>query len=143
MAQKTEVHKPVEPMEPIETTTSSRIKINAVYEDAKDVHVRNYILYTGHDGADNYLYLDETSTERIDCDTLMDFCSKGVLIYVVFRGTYSKVIDFARVVNGTLEKYAYCKIFADKGAATFYSKEHINGSGEIVNNGSGKENNKN
>ena len=134
--------KPMEPIEPIETTTSSRIKINAVYEDAKDIYVRNYILYSTDDG---YLSFDETGTELIDCDTLMDLCSKGVLIYGVFRGMYSKVIDFARfeamnLVNGTLDKYAYCNIFTEKGVATFYSKEYVPAeSGEIVDDGSGKE----
>ncbi len=137
MAEK-EISKPVEP---IETTTNSRIKVNTIYEDAKDVHVENYILYPtdGH-----HLSFDETGTELIDCDALMDLCSKGVLIYGVFRGMYSKVIDFAKfeamnVVNGTLEKYAYCNIFTEKGVATFYSKEYVPAeSGEIVDDGSGK-----
>ena len=142
MAEK-EVSKPVEPMEPIETTTSSRIKINAVYEDAKDIHVRNYILYSTDDGY--HLSFDETGTELIDCDTLMDLCSKGVLIYGVFHGMYSKVINFAKfetmnMVNGTLEKYAYCNIFTEKGVDTFYSKEYVPAeSGEIVDDGGGKE----
>ena len=133
---------PTEPTEPIETTTNSRIKVNTIYEDAKDVHVENYILYPTDDG--HHLSFDETGTELIDCDALMDLCSKGVLIYGVFRGMYSKVIDFAKfeamnVVNGTLEKYAYCNIFTEKGVATFYSKEYVPAeSGEIVDDGSGK-----
>ena len=106
-------------MEPIETTTSSRIKINAVYEDAKDIHVRNYILYTG---VGKYLYLDETSTEKIDCDTLMDFCSKGVLICNPKDYSYSYVSSFSK---SSLGGYTIVQISGLNSPISYYSKEYV------------------
>lgn len=129
MEEKKEVMKPVEPMEPIETTTSSRIKINAVYEDAKDIHVRNYILYTG---ADKYLYLDETSTEKIDCDTLMDFCSKGVLICDPNDNSYNYVSSFGK---SSLGGYTIVSISGRDSLISYYSKEYVDN--EIVDPGPG------
>ena len=137
MNKKGETMKPVKPTEPIETTTSSHIKGNAIYEDAKDVHVRNYILYIG---ADKYLYLDETSTEKIDCDTLMDFCSKGVLICNPKVNSYTYVSSFGKSPR---DGYTVVKTFDHGSLESYYSKEYISGSGEIVDPGGGKENNKN
>ena len=113
-----------EAIEPIETTTSSRIKINAVYEDAKDIHVRNYILY---DDGHNYLYLDEALTEKVDCDTLMDLCSKGVLIYHPNDNSYSYVSSFSK---SSLGGYAIVQISGRDSLISYYSKEYISGSGE-------------
>ena len=128
MEEKKEIIKPpvepTEPTEPIETTTSSRIKINAVYEDAKDIHVRNYILY---DNVDSYLYLDKALTEKVDCDTLMDLCSKGVLIYHSNDNSYSYVSSFGK---SSLGGYAIVRISGLKSLISYYSKEYISGSGE-------------
>lgn len=128
MAEK-EVIKPSKPTEPIETTTSSRIKINAVYEDAKDIHVRNYILYTG---MNKYLYLDETSTEKIDCDTLMDFCSKGVLICNPKDNSYYYVSSFGK---SPLGGYTIVMISDRDSQIRYYSKEYVDN--EIVGPGPG------
>ena len=119
---KTEVIKPTKPTKPTETTETakgSRIKINTIYEDAKDIHVRNYILYTG---ADKYLYLDEALTEKIDCDTLMDFCSKGVLVHHPKNGSYANVIDFGK---DPLKGYAIAHLQGDSERTRFYSKEYV------------------
>ena len=116
--------KPTEPTEPIETTTSSRIKINTVYEDAKDIHVRNYILY---DNGASYLYLDKALTEKVDCDTLIDLCSKGVLIYHPNDNSYSYVSSFGK---SSLGGYAIVRISGLKSLISYYSKEYISGSGE-------------
>ena len=127
MEEKREIMKPVkptEPTEPIETTTSSRIKINAVYEDAKDIHVGNYILYNN---GDSYLYLDKALTEKIDCDTLMDFCSKGVLICHLNDNFHSYVSSFGK---SSLGGYAIVQISGPKSQISYYSKEYISGSGE-------------
>ena len=124
MAEK-EIAKPVKPTEPPHrTTTSSRIKVNAVYEDAKDIHVRNYILY---DDGYNYLCLDEALTEKVDCDTLMDLCSKGVLIYHPDDNSYSYVSSFGKSSPGG---YAIVQISGLKSLISYYSKEYISGSGE-------------
>lgn len=125
MAEK-EVIKPDKPTEPPHgTTASSRIKVNAIYEDAKDVHVRNYILYTG---ADKYLYLDETSTEKIDCDTLMDFCSKGVLICDPNDNSYNYVSSFGK---SSLGGYTIVMISGHDSLISYYSKEYISGPGDV------------
>lgn len=118
-----------EVIEPIEITTSSRIKINAVYEDAKDVHVRNYILYNE---GNNYLYLDEALTEKVDCDTLMDLCSKGVLVYYPNSGSYANVIGFGK---DSLNRYAMAYVQSVSERITLYSKEHVDK--EIVDPGPG------
>ena len=116
---KGETMKPVEPMEPIETAKGSRIKINAIYEDAKDVHVRNYILYNK---GNNYLYLDEAFTEKVDCDTLMDLCSKGVLVYYPNSGSYANVIGFGK---DSLNGYAMAHVQGVSERIHFYSKEYV------------------
>ena len=80
-AGKTEITKPVEPMEPIETTTSSHIKGNAmdkIYADSENKYVKNTVLYVRD--IDEYAYLDEAFTEKVDRDTLFNLCVNGVLI---------------------------------------------------------------
>ena len=109
---------PEETIEPIETAKGSRIKINAVYEDAKDIHVRNYILYNE---GNNYLYLDEAFTEKVDCDTLMDLCSKGVLVYYPNSGSYANVIGFGK---DSLNGYAMAHVQGVSERINLYSKEH-------------------
>ena len=121
---------PEETIEPIETAKGSRIKINAVYEDAKDIHVRNYILYNE---GNNYLYLDEALTEKVDCDTLMDLCSKGVLVYYPNSGSYANVIGFGK---DSLNRYAMAHVQGVSGRINLYSKEHPEK--EIVDPGPGE-----
>lgn len=80
-AGKTEITKPVEPMEPIETTTSSHIKGNAmdkIYADSENKYVKNTVLYARDN--DEYAYLDEAFTEKVDRDTLFNLCVNGVLV---------------------------------------------------------------
>ena len=70
-----------EPMEPIETTTSSHIKGNAmdrIYADSENKYVKNTVLYAKDN--DEYAYLDEAFTEKVDRDTLFNLCVNGVLI---------------------------------------------------------------
>ena len=78
---KGKVEKPVEPVEPIETTTSSHIKGNAmdkIYADSENKYVKNTVLYVRD--TDEYAYLDEAFTEKVDRDTLFNLCVNGVLI---------------------------------------------------------------
>ena len=118
-----------EAIEPTEIAKSSRIKINAVYEDAKDIHVRNYILYNN---GDSYLYLDEALTEKVDCDTLMDLCSKGVLVHYTRSGSYANVIEFGK---DPLKGYAIAHVQGVSERINFYSKEYVDN--EIVDPGPG------
>ena len=126
---------PEETIEPIETAKGSRIKINAIYEDAKDIHVRNYILYNNNE--DSYLYLDEALTEKVDCDTLMDLCSKGVLVYYPNSGSYANVIGFGK---DSLNRYAMAHVQGVSERINLYSKEHPEK--EIVDPGPGEHGNR-
>ena len=78
MAQKTEVHKPVKPTEPIETTESEVIHMDRIYADSESKYVKNTVLYVRD--TDEYAYLDEAFTEKVDRDTLFNLCVNGVLV---------------------------------------------------------------
>ena len=70
-----------EPIEPIETTISSHIKGNAmdrIYADSEHKYVKNTVLYVRD--IDEYAYLDEAFTEKVDRDTLFNLCVNGVLV---------------------------------------------------------------
>ena len=67
-----------EAIEPTEITKSSRIKINAVYADSENKYVKNTVLYARDN--DEYVYLDEAFTEKVDRDTLFNLCVNGVLV---------------------------------------------------------------
>ena len=134
MAKKVDPTKPIEPVEPIETAKGSRIKINAIYEDAKDIHVRNYILYNN---GDSYLYLDEALTEKVDCDTLMDLCSKGVLVHYTESGSYANVIEFGK---NSLKGYAIAYVQGVSERIHLYSKEYVEK--ELVDPGPGEHGNR-
>ena len=72
---------PTEPTEPIETTTSSHIKGNVmdrIYADSENKYVKNTVLYVRDN--DEYAYLDEAFTEKVDRDTLFNLCVNGVLV---------------------------------------------------------------
>lgn len=48
-----------------------------IFADAEEKYVKNVILY-GH--TDNYLYTDAEHTQKVDKDTVMNLCKKGVLV---------------------------------------------------------------
>ena len=81
MAKKVNPEETIEPMEPIETTTSSHIKGNAmdrIYADSENKYVKNTVLYVRDN--DEYAYLDEAFTEKVDRDTLFNLCVDGILL---------------------------------------------------------------
>ena len=81
MAKKVNPEETIEPMEPIETTTSSHIKGNAmdrIYADSENKYVKNTVLYVRD--TDEYAYLDEAFTEKVDRDTLFNLCVDGILL---------------------------------------------------------------
>ena len=49
-----------------------------IYADAEQKYVMNTLLY-GH--TDNYVYMDEAHTQKIDKDTLHEILSKGAIIH--------------------------------------------------------------
>ena len=75
---KKEVIKPVEPMESIETTESEVIHMDRIYADSENKYVKNTVLYVRD--IDEYAYLDEAFTEKVDRDTLFNLCVNGVLV---------------------------------------------------------------
>ena len=67
-----------EAIEPIETTTNSRINMDRIYADSENKYVKNTVLYVRD--IDEYAYLDEAFTEKVDRDTLFNLCVNGVLV---------------------------------------------------------------
>lgn len=49
-----------------------------IYADAEQKYVMNTLLY-GH--TDNYIYMDEAHTQKVDKDTLHEILSKGAIIH--------------------------------------------------------------
>ena len=48
------------------------------YEDAKDIHVRNYVLYAK--ASDNYVYSDKELKNKLSASELTDLFFKGLMI---------------------------------------------------------------
>ena len=81
MAKKVNPEETIEPTKPIETTISSHIEGNAmdrIYADSENKYVKNTVLYARDN--DEYAYLDEAFTEKVDRDTLFNLCVNGVLV---------------------------------------------------------------
>ena len=112
--------KPTEPTEPIETTTSSHIKGNVmdrIYADSENKYVKNTVLYVRDN--DEYAYLDEAFTEKVDRDTLFNLCVNGVLI--------QKNTDVFIPYCFTTPDADYLTIKFGNGSSSYtaYSREHI------------------
>lgn len=63
--------------------------MNVVYADAEEKYIKNVILY-GH--TDKYLYIDEAHKTKVDAETLMNLCKKGLI--VVYNGFHCAPICF-------------------------------------------------
>ena len=61
--------------------------MTVVYADAEEKYVKNVILYGKT--ADNYLYTDSKCSEvnKVDKDTLLNLCKKGVISIITARIT--------------------------------------------------------
>ena len=70
--------------------------INRVFEDAKDQHVAANILYGDGTSA---LFVDSAKTTKVDHDTALDLCFKGLFVFVT--DTYYPVTSF-KDSSGTL-----------------------------------------
>lgn len=66
--------------------------INYIYADAEEKYVKAALLY-GKNG-DNYVYVASGCTEgdKIDKDTLMNLCKKGVI--VSYQGAFYRPVSF-------------------------------------------------
>lgn len=84
--------------------------MNQIFEQSKDLHVRNTYVYAKN--ADPYVYADSTNTIKIDAATLNDLFLKGVV--VVDGSVEYKAVSFGIAAGvGTL---TYVK--ADAATAT-------------------------
>ena len=68
-----------------------------IFQDAKDKYVSTTVL----NGDGTTLYADEKNTEKVDHDTALDLCFKGVVVYDLTDKTYYSVVSF-KEASGTL-----------------------------------------
>ena len=52
--------------------------MDRIYADSENKYVKNIVLYARDN--DEYAYLDEAFTEKVDRDTLFNLCVNGVLV---------------------------------------------------------------
>lgn len=65
------------------------MKISKIFKDAKDKNVATFILYG--DGSST-LYTDSAKSVKVDYETALDLCFKGVVVFVT--DTYYPVTSF-------------------------------------------------
>lgn len=65
------------------------MKIFKIFKDAKDKNVATNVLYG--DGSSN-LYVDSKKSTKVDYETALDLCFKGVIVFVT--DTYYPVASF-------------------------------------------------
>lgn len=100
-----------------------------IYEDSKDLHVANTVLYlksNTEQEKDTYIYKDENFTEKVSKDELIECCKKGVLFHM--SGLYDGTDPFeayymplmCRAING----FASVIIEFSDGTTPYYSSEY-------------------
>lgn len=97
--------------------------MTVVYADAEEKYVKNIILYGKT--SDNYLYTDSKCTEvnKVDKDTLLNLCKKGVIIN--YNSTYYMPLFFKEESGGSVSVTFATAVSASASAATtLYSKEY-------------------
>lgn len=97
--------------------------MTVIYADADEKFVKNVVLYGKT--SDDYLYTDSACTEngKVDKDTLLNLCKKGVLIN--YSGAYYVPIFFKEESAGSVSVTFATAISASASAATtLYSKEY-------------------
>lgn len=116
MAEK-EVIIPDKPTEPIETTESEVIHMDRIYADSENKYMKNTVLYVRDN--DEYVYLDEVFTEKVDRDTLFNLCVNGVLV--------QKNTDVFIPYCFTTPHARYLTIKFGNGSSSYtaYSREHL------------------
>lgn len=72
-------------------------KRTEVYSDAEEKYLKSTVLY-GH--TDKYLYFDDAHTQKVDKDTLMNLCKKGLIVF--YNSTYCMPVCF-KETSGYLE----------------------------------------
>ena len=97
--------------------------MTVVYADAEEKYVKKVILYGKT--ADNYLYTDSKCTEvnKVDKDTLLNLCKKGVIIS--YNSTCYMPLFFKEESGGSVSVTFATAVSASASAATtLYSKEY-------------------
>lgn len=96
--------------------------MNKVFSNSEEKWVKTVILYAH---SDNYLYTDEAHTEKIDKDTLLDLCLKGVT--VMYEEGYYTPVSF-KEESGHLTVTIATAIDASSSASVkLYSSEYSAG----------------
>ena len=92
-----------------------------IFADAEEKFVKTVALY-GH--SDNYLYVDESHAEKIDKDTLLDLCLKGMAV-INYESAYYTPVLF-KENSGAIEVVIATSIGTGTSTSvTLYSKEHF------------------
>ena len=100
--------------------------LHVIYADAEEKFVKNIVLY-GKSG-DNYLYTDAaaataaTSDKRVDKDTLLEICQKGVLIS--YGGVFYAPLYFSESSGSVGVTFATAISASASAATTLYSEEY-------------------
>ena len=93
--------------------------MDKIFTNSEEKWVKTVVLH-GH--SDNYLYLDEGHTTKIDKDTLKDLCLKGITVEL--SGTYYTPVFF-KEESGYVAVMIATAISASASAATvLYSEEY-------------------
>ena len=92
-----------------------------VYADSEEKYVKNVVLY-GKTG-DDYVYTDEKCTVKIDKDTLLTLCTKGVI--VLYEKAYYVPVSFKddTSAGATAVTIATVVNAASSASVTLYSEE--------------------
>lgn len=96
--------------------------MNRIYANSEEKYVKTVVLY-GKNG-NNYLHTDDSyaETSRIDKDTLMDLCMKGVKI--LYNKIYYTPLYFKDETTKTSVTFATNVASSASTSVTLYSKEH-------------------
>ena len=102
--------------------------MDVVYADSEEKYVKAIVLYGK--ASDNYLYLDAASAtsatedNRIDKDTLLEICKKGLI--VSYGDTFYAPISFKSDTSAGATSVTFATTInaSSSASVTLYSKEY-------------------
>lgn len=97
-------------------------KMTCIYADAEEKYVKTVVLYGKN--SDNYLYTDSACTTKLDKDTLMNLCLKGVT--VLYEGAYYVPFTFKDDTSAGATSVTIATVVNTSSSAsvTLYSEEY-------------------
>ena len=106
----------------MEESKTTFVKTDRKFSDSEQKYVKSVVLY-GH--TDTYLYSDAAHTEanKIDHDTLLDLCLKGLVIVCV-SNVYYNPISFKEDTGAVAVTIATNVAASGSASSVYYSKEH-------------------